>query len=83
MTRNELYREIKRIDGFIEVLQDFLQGSVCVCISHVNHRTERFRKENEKQLHLLLNIRKYLLSLKGEKDETLAYIDYRPVKFTC
>jgi hypothetical protein len=84
MTREELYREIKKIDGFIEVLQGFLKNPVCTCISHhVNNTNQQFIQENKKQLHSLINIRNFLLPLQGETDDTLAEIHYKPVKFIC
>ncbi len=83
MTRKELYREIKRIDGFIEVLQGFLKNPVCVCISHVNNTNKLFTQENKEHLQSLINIRNFLLPLQGESDATLAEIHYVPVKFTC
>ena len=82
MTRQELYREIKRIDGFIEVLQGFLKNPVCACISHVDNTDKQFTEENKKHLQSLINIRNFLLPLQGETDDTLAEIHYTPVKFT-
>ena len=83
MTRLELYREIKKIDGFIEVLQGFLTNPLCKCITHVNHANNAFTEENKKHLKLLINIRNFLLPLQGESDGTLAEIHYKPVTFTC
>ncbi len=83
MTQKELYREIKRIDGFIEVLQGFLKNPVCACISHVDNTNKQFTQENKEHLQSLINIRKFLLPLEGETDDRLAEIHYTPVKFTC
>ena len=83
MTRKELYREIKRIDGFIEVLQGFLKNPVCVCISHVNNTNKLFTQENKEHLQSLINIRNFLLPLQSKPDNVLAEITYRPVIFTC
>lgn len=82
MTRKELYREIKRIDGFIEVLQGFLKNPVCACISHVDNTNQQFTQENKTHLQSLINIRNFLLPLEGESDDKLGDIHYTPVKFT-
>lgn len=83
MTRKELYAEIKRIDGFIEVLQGFLKKPLCKCISNAKNINSTFTEENKKHLLLLINIRNFLLPLQGEPDAVLAKIDYRPIVFSC
>ncbi|WP_309497884.1 hypothetical protein [Sulfurovum sp.] len=83
MTQKELIREIKRIDGFIEVLQGFLKNPVCACISSVNNTDKKFTQENKEHLQLLIKIKNYLLPLLSASDDTLAEVDYRPVVFTC
>ena len=83
MTQQELYAEIKRIDGFIEVLQGFLKNPICSCISSAEYKDKKFTQENTKQLQSLINIRNFLLTLKGESNATLSHIHYDPVRFTC
>lgn len=83
MTRKELYQELKRIDGFIEVLQVFLKDKTCQCISQVHSVQENFRHENHEQLLSLIKIRDFLMPLKDASDSTLEKIHYIPVKFSC
>ncbi len=83
MTREELYREIKRIDGFIDVLQVFLTKPLCKCITLRNNVNDHFTEENKKHLRSLINIRNFLLPLKGEPDTLLAEVVYKPVAFPC
>jgi len=82
MTRKELYTEIKRIDGFIEVLQGFIKSPVCACISHVDNTNKQFALENKEQLKSLINIKSLLLPLQSESDDSLAKLHYTPVQFT-
>jgi len=82
MTQKELYREIKRIDGFIEVLQGFLKNPVCACISLVDNTDKKFTQENKAHLQSLINIRNFLLTLEGETNDRLAKVHYTPVKYT-
>jgi len=83
MTREELYREIKRIDAFIDVLQVFLTKPLCKCITLSNNVNDHFTEENKKHLRSLINIRNFLLPLKGEPDNFLAEVAYKPVAFPC
>lgn len=82
MTRQDLYKEIKRIDGFIEVLQDFLKNPLCKCIADGSNAEKRFTEENKKHLHTLINVRNFLLPLQDEPDTVLAKIDYKPISFS-
>ena len=83
MTRHELYTEIKRIDGFIEVLQNLLSAPLCTCITETKKCSENFTRENKKDLQLLLGIRNSLQLLKEKPDTMLEKITYRPVHFKC
>jgi len=83
MTRKELCTEIKRIDGFIEVLQKFIKDPLCSCITNTNNGYEAFTEENIKHLQSLITIRNFLLPLQGESDTVLAKVDYKPIVFSC
>lgn len=83
MTRKELYREINRIDVFIEVLENFISNPLCTCMTHRIPINDNFTKENKEHLQTLLTIRNFLLPLQEESDDKLESIHYTQVKFTC
>jgi hypothetical protein len=83
MTRQELDKEIRKIDGYIEILQNFISEPHCKCIADANNMNDTFTEENIKHLQSLINVRSLLLPLQAESDDSLAKLDYIPVQFTC
>ena len=83
MTRGELQSELKRIDGFIEVLHELITKPLCECITHLGSFDEKFREENKVQLQELIIIKNRLIPLNNKPDYALAEIQYQPLKLLC
>lgn len=79
MTRLELQRELKRIDGFIEVLHTLITKPLCGCITHLGSFDEKFRKENKVQLQELITVKNTLIPLNNKPDCALEGILHQPV----
>ncbi len=79
MTRLELQKELKRIDGFIEVLHGLITKPLCECIPHLGSFNEKFREENEVQLQHLIAVKNMLLLLTSKTDGALQRIHHQPV----
>ncbi len=79
MTRLELQKELKRIDGFIEVLHELIRKSLCGCIPNVSNFSEKFREENNIQLKHLTDVKNMLLLLTSKTDGALQEIHHHPV----
>jgi len=79
MTRLELQKELKRIDGFIEVLHELITKPLCGCISHLGSFDEKFREENKVQLQKLMTVKNALMPLNGKPDYALEKIQYQPI----
>ncbi len=79
MTRFELQKELKRIDGFIEVLHELISKPLCGCITHLGGFNEKFREENNIQLKHLTDVKNMLLLLTSKTDGALQEIHHHPV----
>ena len=79
MTRKELYKDIKRIDGCIEILDGLVTMPLCQCISHLGSFDEKFREENQIQLQHLITVKDSLMLLGDKPDDVLNKIQHHPV----
>lgn len=79
VTRMELQNELKRIDGFIEILHGLITKPLCECIPHLGSFNEKFREENEIQLQHLITVKNALLLLKDKTDSALQKIQHQPL----
>ncbi len=79
MTRFELQKELKRIDGFIEVLHELISKPLCGCITHLGGFNEKFREENNIQLKHLTDVKNMLLLLTSKTDGALQKIHHHPI----
>lgn len=79
MTRNELHKELNKINSCIEVLRELVEKPLCRCISHIGSFNEEFKKDNIEQLNVLLEVKYFLLSLIPQSDEVLEKVVYEPV----
>ena len=81
MTRSELQNELKRIDGYIEILHGLITIPLCKCISHLGNFDETFREENKIQLQHFIAIKNDLLLLRKKTDDALGKIQHQPIKY--
>ncbi len=79
MTRLELQKELKRIDGCIEVLHELITKPLCGCIPHLGNFDEKFREENKIQLQHLITLKNALIPLNNKPDHALEEIQYQPL----
>ena len=81
MTRLELQKELKRIDGFIEVLHELIGKPLCGCITQLGDFDEKFREENKVQLQELIALKSRLIPLNHKPDYVLGEIQHQPLKY--
>ena len=79
MTRFELQKELKRIDGFIEVLHELITKPLCGCMTHLGSFDKKFREENKVHLQELIALKNRLIPLNNKPDYALEEIPYKPV----
>lgn len=79
MTRKELCKEIKRIDGCIEILHGLITMPLCQCIPHLGDFDEKFREKNQLHLEHLMSIKDELTLLADKPDDVLNKIQHQPV----
>jgi len=80
MTRVELQKELKRIDGCIEVLNGLITKPLCKYMPHLGSFNEDFQEENKVQLQHLITVKNGLIPLNNRRDDDLREIDLQPLK---
>ena len=80
MTRTELQKELKKLEGCIEILHGFITKPLCECLPHLNTFNENFKEENKIQLEHLIALKNELLPLHNKSDEALGKIPHQPIQ---
>jgi len=76
MTRNELDKDLNKIDSMIDVLRVLTETTKCLC---ADIRTDGFRELNIKELKMLLELKTVLSKFTGESDDYLNQLNYTPI----
>ena len=77
MTRNELNRELKKLERYIDIYKTLISNSLCDCLSQVQ---DKYIELNKSELAYLLHRKNTLIPLKDESDEALSNIPYMPIQ---